>query len=89
MMIVSSPLVPPHGDQLVVVADVDRDNPVGLDRRVVRLERSLLDLALAGREHEVLALVEGRESRAPTATRSPLAQRQQVDERGAPPFAVA
>src|SRR5205807_9750979 len=26
----------PHGEQLVVVADLDRDDPVGFDRRVVR-----------------------------------------------------
>src|ERR671916_412955 len=38
------PLVaPPHGDQLVVVADVDRDDPVGLDRRVVERELGFLD----------------------------------------------
>ena len=45
-----------HGDELVVVADVDRDDAVGLDRRVVGLELGLLDHAVAGREDEVLAL---------------------------------
>ena len=33
----------PHGEQLVVVADVDRDDPVGFDRRVVGRELGLLD----------------------------------------------
>ena len=32
-----------HGDELVVVADLDRDDAVGLDRRVVGEELGLLD----------------------------------------------
>ena len=69
-----------HGDELVVVADVDRDDAVGLDRRVVGQELRLLDLTLAGGEHEVLALgeVTRRQHRADELA---LAERQHVDER--------
>src|SRR5262249_34894696 len=42
----------PHGEQLVVVADVDRDDPVGFDRRVVGAQLGLLDGPVLGREHE-------------------------------------
>ena len=48
----------PHADELVVVAELDRDDPVGLERRVVRGELGLLDHPLPRREHEVLRLRE-------------------------------
>src|SRR5918997_2668698 len=47
-----------HGDQLVVVGEVDRDDPVRLERRVVLQEVRLLDDAVAGGEEQVLGLVE-------------------------------
>jgi hypothetical protein len=56
MMIVSPVVDVAHVDQLVVVADVDRDDAVGLDRRVVERQLGLLDHALAGGEHHVLGL---------------------------------
>src|SRR3954465_10994104 len=95
MMMSSSPLVtrtatsssPPRvlsalSGPLVVVADGDRDDAVGLDRGVVGEELGLLDLALARREHEVLALgeVACREHRLHALA---LAQRQDVHERAA------
>ena len=48
----------PHLHQLVAVADLDRDDPVRPDRRVVGGELGLLDQALRGREDQVLALAE-------------------------------
>ena len=48
----------PHADELVVLAELDRDDPVGLERRVVRGELRLLDHPLPRREHEVLRLRE-------------------------------
>ena len=71
-----------HGEQLVVVADVDRDDAVGFDRRVVGEQLGLLDGAVARGEHEVLGLGEvarGDHRLDPLA----LAQRQHVDERAA------
>ncbi len=41
------------GQQLVVIADLDRDDAVGFDRRVVGLKLGLLDRPRAGREDEV------------------------------------
>src|SRR5918997_3208795 len=46
------------GDQLVVVGEVDGDDPVALQGRVVLEEPGLLDDAVAGREQQVLGLVE-------------------------------
>ena len=54
-----------HGEQLVVVADVDRDDPVGFDRRVVGEELRLLDRAALRREDEVLRLGEVARGDAP------------------------
>ena len=70
---------PAHGDELVVVADLDRDDAVGLDRRVVRLQLGLLDRAALRREQEVLglAVVARREHRLDPLA---LAQRQHVAE---------
>ena len=80
MIISSSGVDGADGQQLVVVADVDRDDPVGFDRRVVGLQLGLLDGAVAGREHEVLRLgeVARRDDRLDALA---LAQRQDVDER--------
>src|SRR5918998_1231229 len=47
-----------HGDQLVVVGEVDRDDPVCLKRRVVLQEVRLLDDAVPGGKEQVLGLVE-------------------------------
>ena len=47
-----------HLDKLVVVADLDGDDAVRLDRRVVGGELGLLDLALLGGEDQVAALGE-------------------------------
>src|SRR5918998_1299216 len=47
-----------HGDQLVVVGEVDRDDPIRLERRVVLQEVRLLDDAVPGGEEQVLGLVE-------------------------------
>ncbi len=71
-----------HGEQLVVVADVDRDDAVGLDRGVVGEQLGLLDGAVAGGEHEVLGLgeVARGEHRLDALA---LAQGQDVDERAA------
>ena len=69
----------PHLDQLVAVTDLDRDDPVGPDRRVVGGELGLLDLSLGGREDQVLALAEvagGLHRHHPLA----VAQRQHVDQ---------
>ena len=44
--------------ELVVVAELDRDDPVRLERGVVREELGLLDDALPRREDEVLRLLE-------------------------------
>ena len=49
---------PADRDELVVLADVDRDDPVGLDRRVVERELGLLDDAVAGPERQVRRLGE-------------------------------
>jgi hypothetical protein len=49
---------PPHRDELVVVADVDGDDAVRLDRRVVGQELRLLDDAGLRREDEELRLAE-------------------------------
>ena len=71
-----------HGDELVVVADVDRDDAVGLDRRVVGAELGLLDRAVLRREHEVLGL--GEVARGEHGLDAlALAQRQDVHERAA------
>ena len=72
----------PHLDQLVAVADLDRDDPVGADRRVVGEELGFLDQALGGGEGEVLVLVEvaGRDHRRHLLA---VAQRQHVDQRAA------
>ena len=72
----------PHLDQLVAVADLDRDDPVGADRRVVGEELGFLDQALGGGEGEVLVLLEvaGRDHRHHLLA---FAQRQQVDQRAA------
>ena len=81
-MMSSSPLVRRTCDELVVVADLDRDDAVGLDRRVVGAELGLLDHALAGGEDEVLALAEvARGLHGPDELA--LAQRQHVHERAA------
>ena len=71
-----------HRQQLVVVTDVDRDDAVGPDRRVVGHQLGLLDGARAGREHEVLGLreVARGEHRLDALA---LAQRQDVHERAA------
>ena len=71
-----------HGDELVLVADVDRDDAVGVDRRVVGAELGLLDDPVARREDEEAALgvVARREHRLDALA---LAQRQDVDERAA------
>src|ERR671931_625291 len=45
-------------DELVVIAQLDRDDPVGLEGRVVRRELGLLDRPVLGREDEVLRLLE-------------------------------
>ena len=45
-------------DELVVLAQLDRDDPVRLERRVVGAELGLLDDALARRADEVLGLLE-------------------------------
>ena len=77
-----------HADQLVALADVDRDDAVGLARRVVLLEERLLDDAALGGLHEVQALAEvaRRDDRAHVLA---LAQRQQVDDGAAAALAVA
>ena len=54
----SDPSDEPHADQLVVLAHLDRDDPVRLERRVVGGELRLLDHALPRREDEVLRLLE-------------------------------
>src|SRR5918994_1449806 len=46
------------GDQLVVAGEVDRDDPVVLQGRVVLLEPGLLDDASLGREEQILGLRE-------------------------------
>ena len=77
-----------HADQLVALADVDRDDPVGLARRVVLLEERLLDDAALRRLHEVHALAEvarGDDGAHVLA----LAQRQQVDHGAAAALPVA
>src|SRR6185369_17649747 len=48
----------PHLDQLVVVADLDRDDAVGADRGVVGEELGFLDQPVGGGEGEVLVLLE-------------------------------
>ena len=71
-----------HADQLVALAHLQGDDPVGLQRRVVLEELRLLDHALAGREEQVLrlAVVAGRDH---GADRLLLPERQQVDDRAA------
>ena len=69
-------------DQLVALAQVDRDDPVGLQRRVVLLEPRLLDDAVLRRGDEVLRLLEvtgGDDG----ADRLPLRERQEVRDRAA------
>ena len=46
----------PHRHQLVVVGEVDGDDPVGLQRGGVVEEAGLLDDALFGGEHQVLGV---------------------------------
>src|SRR4051812_45318925 len=48
----------PNADELVALAHLDRDDPVGLERRVVRSKLGLLDDAVLRREDEVLRLLE-------------------------------
>ena len=54
----SVPVAVADADELVAVAHLDRDDPVGLERRVVRGELRLLDDAVLRREDEVLRLLE-------------------------------
>ena len=78
----SSPARVAHGDELVALAHLDRDDPVGLERRVVRGELRLLDDAVLRREDEVLGLLEvARLDHG--AHLLVLAERQQVDDRAA------
>jgi len=72
----------PDADELVAVAHLDRDDPVGLQRRVVGRELRLLDDAVLRREQEVLRLLETAclDDRAYVLS---LAERQQVDDRAA------
>ena len=46
-----------HADQLVVLAHLERNDPVGLERRVVLEELGLLDHTLLRREDQVLRLL--------------------------------
>src|SRR5258707_121603 len=64
------------------VAHLDRDDPVGLEVRVVRLELGLLDDPVLRRKDEVLGLLElaGLNDGAHLLV---LAERQQVDDRAA------
>ena len=72
----------PDADQLVALAHLQRDDPVGLERRVVLEELRLLDHALLRREDEVLRLlVVARRDHG--ADELVLAERQQVDDRAA------
>ena len=48
----------PHADELVSLAHLDRDDPVGTQRRVVRRELRLLDDSVLRGEHEKLGLLE-------------------------------
>ena len=78
----SSPDGVADADELVALAHLDRDDPVRLERRVVRLELRLLDDAVLRREDEVLGLLEVArlDHRAHLLV---LAERQQVDDRAA------
>src|ERR1051325_11353897 len=71
-----------HVDKRVVLAQLDRDDPVRLQRRVVVLELRLLDDPLLRREDEVLRLlvISRRDHRAYLLA---LGERQQVDDRAA------
>ena len=69
-----------HADELVALAHLDRDDPVGLQRRVVRPELRLLDDAVLRAEHEVLRLAEIARLH-DRAHRLALPERQQVDDR--------
>ena len=70
----------PDADELVVLAHLDRDDPVRLQRRVVLEELGLLDDAGLGREEEVLGLLEvaGRDHGLHLLV---LTEREQVDDR--------
>ena len=83
----SPPLVSRAADELVALADVDRDDAVGPQRGVVLAEPRLLDHAVARRLDEVLALgeVARRDDRAHLLA---LAHRQQVHERAAARLAL-
>src|SRR2546421_33052 len=67
-----------HVDESVAVPELDGDDPVGLERRVVLLEARLLDHPVPGCEDEVLRLLEltGRDHRADLLV---LRERQEVD----------
>src|SRR3954468_7156028 len=68
-----------YGDELVLLAELDRDDAVRLERRVVVGETRLLDNAVLRREHEVLGFAEvpsGDEGAHAFALR----QRKQIDE---------
>src|SRR6202035_557389 len=69
-------------DQLVVVPDIDGDDPVGLDRGVVGQEIRLLHHSLPGGKHQVLTLgeVPSREHRLDPLS---LAQGEHIYERAA------
>ena len=71
-----------HADELVALAHLDRDDPVGLQVRVVGAELRLLDDTVLRREEEVLGLLEVArlDHRAHGLA---LAERQQVDDRAA------
>ena len=72
----------PDADQLVALAHLQGDDPVGLERGVVLEELGLLDDAVLGREDEVLRLlVVARRDHG--ADELVLAERQQVHDRAA------
>ena len=75
----------PDGDQLVVVANVDRDDPVGLDRRVVGAELGLLDIPLRVANTRYLPSLKSRVERTDW-TRSPSRSGSRLTS--ARPFAV-
>jgi hypothetical protein len=71
-----------HVDERVLVAKLDRDDPVGLERSVVLLEARLLDHPVARCEDEVLRLLEvARRDHGPHLLA--LGEREQVDDRAA------
>jgi hypothetical protein len=69
-----------NADEFVAVAHLDRDDPVGLEIRVVGLELRLLHDTVLRRKHEVLGLLE-LPRLDDGAHLLALPERQQVDDR--------